>query len=142
MTTLTAVKKQAYISSLIKSQKKMNIMLANSRGIYDKIKAVRPYFLKVIRLYDVLEHNFEWSEFLQVAYKKSCLMLKQIEEQEKGVDLKVKEVNYINSFKKNLKNVKKMCEDTSITYYSLLPDRMPIDVRTHCVQFISQATIN
>ena len=142
MTTLTAVKKQEYISSLIKSQKKMNIMMTNSRGIYDKIKAVRPYFLKVIRMYHVLEHNFEWSEFLQVAYKKSCLFLKQIEEQEKGVDLKVKEVNYINSFKKNLKNLKKMCEDTSITYYSLLPDRMPIDVRTHCVQFISQATIN
>lgn len=135
-------RKQEYISSIKKSQKKMNIMLANSCSLYEKVKAVRPLFLKVIRLYHAIKHDMEWNEFLQVAYKKSCLILKQVNEQEKVSELKIKEKNYINSFKKNLKKLKKMCEDTSITYYALLPDRMPIDVRTHCVQFISQATIN
>lgn len=136
------VKRQAYISSIKKSQEKMNKMLAESRNLHEKIKAVRPFFLKVIRLYDVLKHDFEWSEFFQVAYKKSILFLKQIKEQEEVDELKVKEENYINSFKKNLKKMKKICEDTSISYYTLLPDRIPIDVRGHCVQFISQATIN
>lgn len=136
------VKKQEYVSSIKKSQKKMNKMLANSRNLYEKIKAVRPYFLKIIRIYEVLKHDLEWSEFFQVAYKKSCLLLKQIKELEGVDELKVKEENYINSFKKNLKKMKKICEDTTISYYTLLPDRMPIDVRTHCVRFISQATVN
>jgi len=136
------VKKQEYISSFKKSQKKMNIMLANSTNLYEKIKAMRPFFLKVIRIYDVLKHDLEWSEFFQVAYKKSSHLLKQINELEGIDELKVKEENYINSFKKNLKKMKKMCEDTSISYYTLLPDRMPIDVRRHCVQFISQAIVN
>ena len=136
------VKKQEYISSFKKSQKKMNIMLANSTNLYEKIKAMRPFFLKVIRIYDVLKHDLEWSEFFPVAYKKSSHLLKQINELEGIDELKVKEENYINSFKKNLKKMKKMCEDTSISYYTLLPDRMPIDVRRHCVQFISQAIVN
>ena len=42
------VKKQEFISSVKKSQKKMNIMLANSTNLYEKIKAVRPLFLKII----------------------------------------------------------------------------------------------
>ena len=136
------VKKQEFISSVKKSQKKMNIMLANSTNLYGKIKAVRPLFLKIIRIYDDLKHDLEWSEFFQVAYKKSSHLLKQIKELEGVSELKVKEENYINSFKKNLKKIKKMCEDTTVSYYSLLPDRMPIDVRTYCVQFISQATVN
>jgi len=136
------VKKQEYISSIKKSQKKMNIMLANSRNLYEKIKAMRPLFLKVIRIYDDLKHDLEWSGFFQVAYKKSCHLLKQIKELEGVDELKVKEENYINSFKKNLKKMKKMCEDTSISYYALLPDRMPIDVRTYCVQFISKNKVN
>ena len=136
------VKRQEHISLIKKSQKKMNKMLAESRNLHDKIKAVRPYFLKVIRIYDVLKDDFEWNEYFQVAYKKSCEFLKEIKEQERIAELKVKEQKYINSFKKNLKKMKKMCEDTSITYYALLPDRIPIDVRGYCVQFISHATIN
>ena len=120
----------------------MNIMLANSSNLYEKIKAVRPLFLKVIRIYDDLKHDLEWDEFFQVIYKKSSHMLKQIDELEGVDELKVKEENYVNSFKKNLKKMKKLCEDTTISYYGLLPDSMPIDVRTRCVQFISHATFN
>ena len=133
--------KEDYVSSIKKSQKKTNQMLANASGIYEKIRALRPLFLKVIRLYDDLKHEWKWAEFWQTVYKKANEFLKAIEKQCASVELKVKEENYIKIFKKNLKKIKKMCEDTSITYYSLLPDNMPIDVRTYCIQFISQATI-
>jgi hypothetical protein len=109
------VKKEEYVSSIKKSQRKTDIMLANSRSLYEKVKSVRPLFLKVIRMYDDLKHDLEWSEFWQVAYKKSCEMLEDIKEKERTVFLKVKEENYIKSFKKNLNKMKKMYEDTSIT---------------------------
>ena len=76
-----------------------------------------------------------------VVYKKTCKWLKEIDVMCESIELKVKEENYIRTFKKNLKKMKKMCEDTSISYYSLLPDRIPIDVRSNCIQFISQAVI-
>ena len=132
--------RQEFISSIKKSQLKTNIMLANATGIYEKIKAVRPLFLKVIKFYDNFKHDGEWTDFWQVSYTKSCAWDEEIDSLCLSVELKVKEENYIKSFKKNLKKIKKMCQDTSVSYYSLLPDNMPIDVRSHCVKFISQAT--
>ena len=134
--------KQECISSIKKSQKKTELMLKKASGLYEKIKAVRPLFLKIIRIYDCFKHDPEWAKFWQVLYKKACDWIKEIDRQCLLFELKVKESNYINSFKKNLKKIKKMCQGTSISYYSLLPDKMPIDVRTHGVQYISQATIN
>jgi hypothetical protein len=141
MTYSRKIKKQEYISLIKNAQNKSNRMLASATGIYEKIKAVRPLFLKIIKIYDELKHDHEWGRFWKVSYKKSCQWLKDIDIQCQSVELKVKEEDYIKKFKKNLKKMKKMCEDTSISYYSLLPDRIPIDVRTHCVQFISQAVI-
>jgi len=139
-----AMKKERYkqecISSIKKSQRKSNIMLANANGIIEKIKAVRPIMLKVIRFYDNLKHDPEWTEFMQVAYTKSCAWDKEVDTLCLLAELTVKEENYIKLFKKNLKKIKKMCRDTSVSYYSLLPDNIPIDVRSYCIQFISQAT--
>ena len=132
--------KQEFICSIKKSQIKTNIMMANATGIYEQIKAVRPLLLKVIRFYDNFKHDSDCTEFWQVAYTKSCIWDEEVDSLCLSVDLKVKEENYIKSFKKNLKKIKKMCRDTSVSYYSLLPDNMPIDVRSHCVEFISQAT--
>jgi hypothetical protein len=129
-------------SSIAKSQRKASLMSAHASGLYQKCKAVRPCFLKIIRTYDCFKHNPKWAGFWQVLYKKSNDFLKTIEEECLLVELKIKEKKYINTFKKNLKKIKKMCQGTSISYYSLLPDKMPIDVRTYCVQFISQAKIN
>ena len=125
-----------------KSQAKSNAMLERGNTMYENIKAVRRTFLLYIRIFDDIKHDWKYNEFCRVLYKKSLGILKQVEDGEKNGEFKVKEENYINYFKKNLKKIKKMCEDTSITYYALLPDRMPIDVRTHCIQFISPATIN
>ena len=132
---------QEYISLIKNAQHKSNRMLASADGVYEKVKAVRPLFLKIIKIYDELKHDHDWGEFWNISYKKSCQWLKEIDVMCESIELKVKEENYIRTFKKNLKKMKKMCEDTSISYYSLLPDRIPIDVRTHCIQFISQAVI-
>jgi hypothetical protein len=134
--------RQERIASIEKSQKKTGQLLESAHTLYEKVKAVRPLFLKIIRAYDDIKHDWEYNEFCQVIYKKSCELLQDVKDRERGIELKVKEQNYVNSFKKNLKKIKKMCEDTTVSYYSLLPDRIPIDVRTHCVQFISQATVN
>ena len=133
--------RQYYVASIKKSQNKMNTMLTNSRGIYDKVKAVRPLFLKVIRVYDDLKDEWEWNKFWHVVYKKSCQMLKEVDCACLLVELNGQELNYIKSFRKNLKKMKKMCEDADIVYYSMLPDNIPIDVRTHCVRFISHAVV-
>lgn len=132
---------QDYVYLIKNAQHKSNKMLASANGIYEKIKAVRPLFLKIIKIYDELKHDHEWGRFWQVVYKKACNWLIEVDVECQSVELKVKEENYIKTFKKNLKKMKKKCEDTSISYYSLLPDKIPIDVRTHCVQYISQAVI-
>ena len=140
--------KDKLVSSIKKTQRKTNIMLAKARknSLYEKVKAVRPLFLKIIRLYDYLKDDLEWDKFWYVAYKKSCEFIKELDRQEKmnyfGIELTVKELNYINNFKNNCKKMKKMCQDSSIIYYSMLPDNIPIDVRTYCIQFISHATID
>ena len=135
------VERQYYVASIKKSQDKMNTMLANSRGIYEKVKAVRPLFLKVIRVYDDLKDEWKWNKFWRTVYKKSCEFLKDLDRECLLVELNGKELEYIKSFRKNLKKIKKMCEDTDIVYYSMLPDNIPIDVRTHCVRFISHAVV-
>ena len=132
---------QDYISVIKNAQYKSNTMLASANGVYEKVKAVRPLFLKIIKIYDELKHDHDWCKFWRVVYKKTCKWLKEIDVMCESIELKVKEENYIRTFKKNLKKMKKMCEDTSISYYSLLPDRIPIDVRSNCIQFISQAVI-
>ena len=132
---------QDYISVIKNAQYKSNTMLASANGVYEKVKAVRPLFLKIIKIYDELKHDHDWCNFWRVVYKKTCKWLKEIDVMCESIELKVKEENYIRTFKKNLKKMKKMCEDTSISYYSLLPDRIPIDVRSNCIQFISQAVI-
>ena len=136
------------LNLLIKSiskMKKMRYITNNTtkkNNMYEKTKAVRPFVLKVIRNFDLIKHEWVYTNFLQVLYKKSVKWLKDIDTELLYNKWEIKEENYIKSFQKNLKKIKKTCEDTSIAYYSLLPDRIPIDVRTHCVQFISQAKIN
>ena len=97
--------KDKLVSSIKKTQRKTNIMLAKARknSLYEKVKAVRPLFLKIIRLYDYLKDDLEWDKFWYVAYKKSCEFIKELDRQEKmnyfGIELTVKELNYINNFK-------------------------------------------
>ena len=132
-------------SSIRKSQLKTNSMLETANCVYEKTKAIRPLFLKITRMYDDIKDEWVYTEFCQVAYIKACEMIPTINTEIKALECNLKEnekkVKYLKTFKNNLKKMKKLCEDTSITYYSMLPDCMCLDLRTHCVQFISQATI-
>ena len=123
------------------SWSKTEKMITKRNTMYKKLKSIRPFLLTIIRYYDVIKHDWRYVNFLQTAYKKSIKWTKDIDS-ELLQQHSLKEENYIKSFRKNLVKIKKMCEDTSVAYYSLLPDRFNNDVRTHCVQFISQATIN
>jgi hypothetical protein len=138
------------IQSLQKSHEKTrnNLQKANRLGIYEKARAIRPLILKVIRVYKKIKNEHEYTEYLQATYDKSKEMLMDIDaeiemlEEEAAWSSKYQyQANYLKKFKKNLKKIIKLCQDSSIQYYTMLPDNMPIDVRTHCVKFISAATI-
>ena len=51
---------QDYISVIKNAQYKSNTMLASANGVYEKVKAVRPLFLKIIKIYDELKHDHDW----------------------------------------------------------------------------------
>ena len=127
-------------TSIQNSLDKTNKMLETSYGLYERVKAIRPLILKLIRLYHKIEHEWRYSTMWIATYKKICEIIKILRERV-SEDFTIKESNYINKFIKNIKKLKKMCENTTIIYYSMLPDNIPIDVRTHCIQFISNATI-
>jgi hypothetical protein len=127
-------------TSIQNSLDKTNKMLETSYGLYERVKAIRPLILKLIRLYHKIEHEWGYSTMWIATYEKICEMIKILRERV-SEDFTIKECNYINKFIKNIKKLKKMCENTTIIYYSMLPDNIPIDVRTHCLQFISNATI-
>ena len=50
---------QEYISLIKNAQHKSNRMLASADGVYEKVKAVRPLFLKIIKIYDELKHEHD-----------------------------------------------------------------------------------
>jgi hypothetical protein len=132
--------------SLQKSHEKTrdNLQKAGRFGVYENARAIRPLILKVTRFYKQLKNEHAYTRHLQTTYKQSKKMLVDID-----AELAIKasgccaiyqyEIDYLKKFKKNLKKIIKLCQDSSIQYYAMLPDNMPIDVRTYCVKFISQA---
>ena len=131
------------LQSIKNSWSKTEKNIINTNTMYKKTKAIRPLLLNIIRHYDVIKHEWAYARFFQVLYKKSVKWANDIDEEFLSKHARTtSETNYIKSFKKNLTKIKKICEDTSITYYLMLPDRFNNDIRTHCIQFISQAAIN
>lgn len=124
--------RQERFDSLKKSQEKTGQLLESAHTLYEKVKAVRPLFLKFLRLYEDMEKDFAWNELIQVAYIKTTMeFLPEV------VDLK-QQNNYIKKFEKNLLKFKKICEDTTISYYNYLPgNKLPLDVRSKIISFIS-----
>jgi len=132
--------------SLQKSHEKTrdNLQKASRIGVYEKARAFRPLILKVTRFYKQLKNEHAYTRYLQITYKQSKEMLVDIDAElaikASGCCAKYQyQVDYLKKFKKNLKKIIKLCQDSSIQYYTMLPDNMPIDVRTYCVEFISQA---
>ena len=133
------------LQSLTKSHKKSEMMMGMRQSIYEKARAIRPLILKVLRLYPDLKNTPIYTEYLQVSYNKSKEWIveigPEIERLEKYAalfSLCQYQANYLKKFQKNLKKIKKLCEETSISYYNFLPGyKVPLEIRGHIVGFIS-----
>ena len=120
-----------HLKSIQKSNNKLKkMMIGKSKS--GKCRAMRPFILKLLRLFDDLEKDFAWNELIQVAYIKTTMeFLPEV------VDWK-QQRGYIKKFEKNLRKFKKICEDTTIHYYNYLPgNKLPLDVRSKIISFIS-----
>jgi hypothetical protein len=136
--------KAVHIETMIKSNKRLQKATNGCYSTYDKCRATRPFILTILRNYDDLEGDIEWSVFLRVAYTKATsdflpVLDVRISELD-GLGSSQREGNYLKKFRKNLLKLKKKCEDSSIDYYNYLPgNKLPLDVRTHIIGFISMA---
>jgi len=148
------------LQSLTKSHKKATNMLESNfqclevwtsgpNAIFKNSRAIRPLILKVIRFYPDLKNTPKYTEYLQVSYNKcNDWIVKidpEIERLEKAASWSSKyqyQADYLKKFLKNLKNLKKLCEDSSISYYNSLPGyKVPLEIRTHIISFISQVPL-
>jgi hypothetical protein len=121
-----------HLESIKKSYNKLKKMMLGKSTTSEKCRAMRPYILKLLRLFDDLEKDSAWNELIQVAYIKTTMeFLPEL------VHLK-QQGGYIKKFENNLLKFKKICEDTSIHYYNYLPgNKLPLDVRSKIISFIS-----
>ena len=119
-----------HLESIQKSNNKLKKnILGKSKS--EKCRAMRPFILKLLRLFDDLEKDFAWNELIQVAYIKITMeFLPEVVDWGQN--------DYIKKFEKNLRKFKKICEDTTIGYYNYLPgNKLPLDVRSKIISFIS-----
>ena len=147
-----------HIETMQKSHYKWGKKMGNTgcQTTYEKCRATRPFILTILRHFDDLEGDMKWSKFLRVAYTKATIdflpeldaEISELEELSRiwynetgGVEQWVpNQTNYLKKFRKNLLKLKKKCEDSSIDYYNYLPGyKLPLDVRTHIIGFISMA---
>ena len=119
-----------HLESIQKSNNKLKKMILG-KSKSKKCRAVRPFILKLLRLFDDLEKDFAWNELIQVAYIKITMeFLPEVVDWGQN--------DYIKKFEKNLRKFKKICEDTTIGYYNYLPgNKLPLDVRSKIISFIS-----
>lgn len=135
-----------HLESIKKSYSRMNKKSAVT--VYEKCCIVRPYILKILRLFTYLEKEIVWSEFIQVLYVKSIkgflpVLNEEINRYKKSIkwyggENNKHDLNYLIKFKKNLLKIKKKCENSTIDYYNYLPgNKLPLDVRSKIISFIS-----
>jgi len=142
--------------SLQKSHEKADHILNKTsiKTVYKNSRAIRPLMLKVIKFYPCLKNSHKYTEYLQITYNKCNDWIRRIDSEiisleSRSSDLLfvlgrpfVYQANYLKKFLKNLKNLKKLCEESSISYYNSLPgNKIPLDVRSHIVGFISQVPL-
>ena len=135
-----------HIETIKKSQNKMTRKIKNTNTTYGKCRSTRPFILKILRHFDDMESDIRWSDFLKVAYNKVTtdflpVLNTEITVLEDTVSFSEKyqyQVNYLKKFKKNILKLKKKCEETTIDYYNYLPGyKIPLDIRSHIIGFIS-----
>jgi len=147
------VQLEEMLQSLQKSHEKTNHMITNSsiKTVYKNSRAIRPLMLKVIKFYPYLKNTAKYTEYLQVTYNKCNDWIERIDSEIISLESPRSEhciivrsspfiyrANYLKKFLKNLKNLKKLCEESSISYYNSLPgNKIPLEIRSHIVSFIS-----
>jgi hypothetical protein len=135
-----------------KSYSKMNKNLDKNTECYQKCRSTRPFILKVLRFFNDIEKEIAWSRFIQVLYVKTVndflpVLNEEINRYKMANTMwsgpKTKHIlNYLYKFKNNLLNIKKKCEDSTIVYYNYLPgNKLPIELRTKIISFISPVPI-
>ena len=142
--------------SLQKSHEKADNMILNAdvKTVFKISCAIRPLMLKVIKFYPCLKNSHKYTEYLQITYNKCNDWIRSIDSEiisleSRSSDLMfvlarpfVYQANYLKKFRKNLKKIKKLCEDSSISYYNSLPGhKIPLEIRTHIISFISQVPL-
>lgn len=134
---------QQLINSISKSQRKAFTKQNQNSSKYEKCRAMRPLILKILRRYDEMEADIEWSIFLQMVYKKISEnfipnLTQIIDEHPSGYPGYDSEIKYLQKFQKNLLDLKKRAENSTIQYYNFLPGyKIPLDIRNHIIGFIS-----
>lgn len=133
-----------------KSHSKMNKRLETDVKCYQKCRSTRPFILNILRIFNDLEKEFAWSAFIQVLYVKSTKdFLPALDKEIIKIAFALLNthnneniLSYLNKFKKNLLKIKKKCEDSTIMYYNYLPgNKLPLEIRTKIISFISPVPI-
>ena len=98
---------QQLINSISKSQRKAFTKQNQNSSKYEKCRAMRPLILKILRRYDEMEADIEWSIFLQMVYKKISEnfipnLTQIIDEHPSGYPGYDSEIRYLQKFQKKL----------------------------------------
>ena len=147
-----SVEKTIEYKSINESNSKTQKLLSTNkcRTIHSRSLVVRPFILKILRHYDNLEMNAVWCKFLQVSYIKASkefipVLNKRIfslKDLMTSTKKRNNEMKYLLMFKNNLLRLKKKCEDSTINYFNYLPGKkIPLEIRSHIVSFISPTRI-
>ena len=136
--------KPIHFQSVSNTQSKMTSTIGGN--CYERCKLTRPLILKLLRLFHSIEKDILWGIYLHAVYKKITMDFIPVLK-EKLVNNssypEIQQIVYLKIFEKNLLKLKKMCEDSSLEYYNYLPgEKLPLEVRSHIVSFISPAPIN
>ena len=145
--------KAIHFKSVFKSGQKMTFNIGGD--CYERCKALRPFILKLLRLFHVIEKDILWGIFIQIVYKKITMDFLPVLKKKLGNYRhhqllhkfssypKNHNILYLRKFEKNLLKLKKKCEDSSLKYYNYLPgEKLPLEVRSHIVSFISPINLD
>jgi hypothetical protein len=136
--------KAIYFDSVFKSEQKMTSTIGGD--CYERCKAMRPLILKLLRLFHAIEKDILWGIFIQGVYKKITMDFLPVLKKKLANNSSYPEIHnivYLKKFEKNLLKLKKKCEDASLKYYNYLPgEKLPLEVRSHIVSFISPINLD
>ena len=130
--------------------------------LHEKSKCLRPSFLNILRNFEELGEDYDWCIFMHTLYTKIIIeflpaLIKEINDYvhlDRMNSLEDElifnqdiwtlswrlelECRYMKKFRNNILSFKKKCEDLTIEYYYYLPgNKLPLDIRSHIVSFIS-----